>query len=405
MCVIGHIPAKKTLPRQLLENCYDNNSHGWGIMYSHASKVHYIKEVSAFSEFWKAWRDVPKEAERAVHFRIRTHGETNDVNCHPFQPTENILFMHNGIISTFLADKKMSDTWNFSENVLKPVMVAYENKGVNPISNEGFGKLVSELAGSSKLLFLDKDGNTMKVNPNVWVERMGCYFSNGHSLEKSYSSSRSSYQHYNHHYERDYGDTTGGKGWNGGYHSHTNNRNWDTTGSIVTEKNDLSLAARVERAKSNGRYDVLRQPLLLPMKGLSEIKSDLYAGNKTDEEGQQMEKEVATHRAAHGIDGSFSALQQQIQDSYAEHAQAEEVTDDEEDYLSIQEGKMIDFLLRLNPDDITNWVQENPIPAAEVIDLLLGQMVNAGLLNNPDDAETATGEEVENPILQTAVNT
>lgn len=196
MCVIINIPAKKTLSKKLLENCYNTNPHGWGIMFAKHGKLVTVKDVSNFNNFWKIWHEIPRDTNRAVHFRIKTHGAINKENCHPFLPSDKLGLMHNGIIDTALIKKEMSDTYNFCEFELKPLIQAYSELNQDCLEDKAFKDLMKELAGYSKLLFMDSSGKTTKVNENLWVSRYGCDFSNGNSLDirstAIYSSSRSS---------------------------------------------------------------------------------------------------------------------------------------------------------------------------------------------------------------------
>lgn len=228
MCVIVHIGAKKSISRQLLQNCYDNNAHGWGIMWAHNDKLTLVKDVSSFTAFYNIWRDVPRDAERAVHFRIRTAGEINKANCHPFSLNDNLALMHNGMITTNMIADKMSDTFNYCEYELKPVIAGWPGC----IDSKEFEKLVEEATGYSKLLFMSSSGKVMRVRPNMWTERNGNFFSNAHSLETKYIYNRST--------------------------SYNPDNKWE--------------------GHNYGRYDDLDS---------TASASDLYSGNKTDAEGQR----------------------------------------------------------------------------------------------------------------------
>lgn len=237
MCVIIHVEAKKSVSWKQLEACYNGNRDGWGIMWARDGKLHTVKEVSSFSAFGNVWKDVPRDVERAIHFRIKTHGEINKANCHPFLAAENIGFMHNGFIDTYMIDARMSDTYNFVEHELKPVIAAWPNFMDDPT----FVDLLEKVTGWSKLLLMDATGKVVRVRDRSWTEKNGIYFSNSNTL--SYSSYKSG------NYDSGWWDRN-----KHNYKSH--DRNYDNYYSELDED-------------------------------MTQFKSDLYSCNKTDEEGQK----------------------------------------------------------------------------------------------------------------------
>lgn len=319
MCVIVQVGAKKSIAKQVLENCYDNNPDGWGIMYALDGKLQTIKEVSNFDAFYTIWREVPRDAERAIHFRIKTHGEINDANCHPFMPTENIALMHNGIITTQMLDAKMSDTFNFTEYELKPVMSGWEDC----LEAEEFKTLIEDVTGYSKLLFMSNEGKTLRLRPNLWTERNGIVFSNSNSYEKRYSY-RTPSRHY-------------GSNW-----------------PVVTR--ELS------------KYDPLKTETAIEN---SNVASDLYSGNKTDEEGQKYIRSINDERV------------EEIRQLNAERNQ--DIVEETEDIEGDDPTFTLDYdqLNSMSFQDKLDWVQDYPKSAVYVIDGLMDTLEQAGLFDMP----------------------
>lgn len=189
MCVIVNIPANVVLPKYILKNCYENNSHGWGIMYPNAGKLETVKDVTGYKEFLEAYEAIPENVPRAIHFRIKTHGLIDQENCHPFRVLDTRLdhkmdlgLMHNGVLPTALYDEKKSDTWNFSFYVLQPIL----ERNQELLDNSGFRQMLEDVAGYSKLLFMNGSGETLIVNEDKGHKAHGCWFSNAHSLLAKY---------------------------------------------------------------------------------------------------------------------------------------------------------------------------------------------------------------------------
>ena len=185
MCVIVSLAPKQTVPTEILRNCYDHNHDGWGIMWVENGKVGGWKCVGDFSVFLKTWREVPRHLPRGVHFRIKTHGEVNRDNCHPFLIGEELGVMHNGTIQCPMPDAGMSDTHNFVYHELQPFLEGYEG---NYMADVEFAKLLEDVTGWSKLLLMRKDGTILRTREKEWHKQGGIYFSNQHSLTKVYTN-------------------------------------------------------------------------------------------------------------------------------------------------------------------------------------------------------------------------
>lgn len=189
MCVIINVPANIVIPKYILKNCYDNNPHGWGIMFPKDGKLETIKDVSGYDKFLEAYDAIPDTVPKAVHFRIKTHGLIDQENCHPFRILDkqadhamDLGLMHNGVISTALYDDKKSDTWNFSFHVLQPIL----EQNQHLLDNSGFRQMLEDVAGGSRLLFMNENGDTLTINEELGHKAHGAWFSNSHSLLTKY---------------------------------------------------------------------------------------------------------------------------------------------------------------------------------------------------------------------------
>jgi predicted glutamine amidotransferase len=125
MCIAIYKKEGTRLTDDTLHNCWYANSDGAGFMYAEHNKLHVHKGYFTLDEFKEAY-EPHKDKQAVVHFRIRTHGDINYENCHPYSVDRNLAFIHNGTISKASSRyKDKSDTWHFNEDVLKPLRQRY----------------------------------------------------------------------------------------------------------------------------------------------------------------------------------------------------------------------------------------------------------------------------------------
>lgn len=321
MCVIVHLGANKSVSWKQLEACYKTNSHGWGIMWAKDGKLHQVKNVSPFADFSSVWKDVPRDVERAIHFRIKTHGTISKDNCHPFNPMENIGLMHNGVIDTHQVEKNMSDTFNFTEYELKPVMAGWPGS----LDDPSFKDLLEKTTGYSKLLLMDNTGKVLKIREAMWTERNGIFFSNSHSLNTLSSNTDYSYYGSN----ADYWEN--GKRYHRGQRGNNYYRNMDN--------------------------------------GADEVVSDLYSGNKTDTEGQNYidRKEDEREATEEAADEKLKQISERI----------DVETEEEEPLYTLD----LEQFLAMSEQDKLDWVQDYPRSAAYMLGGLMDTLAQAGIFD------------------------
>ena len=160
MCIAIYKPADKIIDKATLERCFNANPDGAGFMYTNGTEMKIHKGFFTFKSFWKAF-EPHQERQCLIHFRIKTHGEISVKNCHPFFITKDIGFIHNGIISKHGGSRDVSDTRDFNEKVLRPLVKQF---GTTIITAAPFAKLVEDYIGFSKLAFLDIHGNVTIMN-------------------------------------------------------------------------------------------------------------------------------------------------------------------------------------------------------------------------------------------------
>jgi predicted glutamine amidotransferase len=178
MCVIAiKKPGINVPDDQNIKNMWETNSDGAGFMYTFKNKVYIEKGFMKLDDLMNAMKHVSKRLKVdnlelkdipiIYHFRIKTHGANNPANTHPFPISSkeqhlkaldlmaDIGVAHNGIISSALSFGDMSDTASYIAHVLTPLAMLDKDFYKKP-----YGKTIMEnTIGSSKLAFLDKDGN------------------------------------------------------------------------------------------------------------------------------------------------------------------------------------------------------------------------------------------------------
>lgn len=173
MCIAIYKDKDLTISKETLQQCFKSNPDGAGFMYAQDKELHIQKGFFTFDEFYDAYQQ--HEKKRAViHFRIKTHGKIDKANCHPFHIHKGLGFVHNGIISGF-GNQEVSDTREFSEGILKPLVSKWGNLA---IFQPAIKSLVENRIGYSKLIFLDRHGNAEIFNEQKGVWDQGVWYSN-----------------------------------------------------------------------------------------------------------------------------------------------------------------------------------------------------------------------------------
>lgn len=209
MCIIAVKPiGEELMERRILENCFNYNNDGAGLMYNLDGKVYIEKGYMNFRNFYNRIMELDKkiglkDRGLVLHFRITTSGGTCMENCHPFPISKNgrdlkkldfvtdIGVAHNGIISGYIPPKgsPYSDTQLFIKNYLYDIKKEHEDFLTNPSLLFAIEKTVG-----SKLAFLDGEGNITLVGKFI-EEEDGCSYSNETYLDLTdlYKSWNTSY--------------------------------------------------------------------------------------------------------------------------------------------------------------------------------------------------------------------
>ena len=179
MCIaiLNKLNARDVSKNELL-NCWENNYDGAGLLWSSGGELKSFKELKDFEVFYSMYQYARTESigDVLIHFRISTHGEVNKTNTHPFIVNNELGFIHNGIIYEFGYEELFSDTYVFNRDVL-------QNLPSNFLENKGITTLINTIIDSSKLVFLDIQGNG-----TIFNERAGTWDDDNWFSNTSYKS-------------------------------------------------------------------------------------------------------------------------------------------------------------------------------------------------------------------------
>ena len=197
MCVIAYKPLNKAFPEErILQNCFENNDHGAGFMYTFNGEVHIHKGYETFEKFMEALNKARKitgdKVPYVMHFRIATQGYDKTMT-HPFPLSSkmsnlkrlhykcSIGVAHNGILDiTSDGAKTYSDTMKFITDYLSNII-----QSMDFYKNKRTLKLIEYLIDGSRLAILDKNNHCTLMGKG-WIKDNGIYYSNNSYAREPY---------------------------------------------------------------------------------------------------------------------------------------------------------------------------------------------------------------------------
>lgn len=176
-----------------LADFYSFNGDGVGVMFAHHGEL-IIKKIipNTAQEFIDFYRENISGRDCAFHLRMRTHGDIDLLNCHPYEILNkaqhglDLWLMHNGVLSTGnKADVSKSDTWHYIQNYLKPMLSGNPDFAFHP----SFKALIEDHIGSSnKFVIMDNEGRQTVINEGSGVYWGGLWLSNTYAWSASKSA-------------------------------------------------------------------------------------------------------------------------------------------------------------------------------------------------------------------------
>jgi len=158
------------LSKETLNNSWNNNPEGAGLLWAKSGKVHTFKTYKR-KELIKRYYKLREEISTPIvlHFRIATSGHEKYTNLHPFKVNEQLAFVHNGIL-TGLGNKQHSDTYQFNEKL--------QTLPADFINCATMRELIGKYISTSKLIFLTGDNTPHIINEHLGNWEGSNWFSN-----------------------------------------------------------------------------------------------------------------------------------------------------------------------------------------------------------------------------------
>lgn len=172
MCIaILNTSKAGRLPKKQIQNSWDNNDMGAGLLWNKSGKLSVFKsyDYEEYLEKYNELRDDKSIGNIVLHFRIATSGYNGEHNLHPFLTNNNLGFVHNGVIKG-LGNKSFSDTYEFNDMLKK-----FKHNFLTCDMTKYF---ISEYIGYSKLIFLDNKDKYTIINEEMGKWSSGNWYSN-----------------------------------------------------------------------------------------------------------------------------------------------------------------------------------------------------------------------------------
>lgn len=211
MCLLLNKKAGNVISREWLDDFYSYNPDGIGVMWADAGAITVVKVVpNNVQDIYDFFDEHVGDKECSIHFRWRTHGDTDILNCHPYEVlTEEehgypLYLMHNGVLdSGNHADTTKSDTWHYINNIIRPALLADPTQFTAP----WFKTLIEDhIGGSNKFVMMDALGNVVTFNEKAGVMWEGNWMSNTYAWSAPIERPSKVWGSYNNH-KSGYNDT------------------------------------------------------------------------------------------------------------------------------------------------------------------------------------------------------
>ena len=168
MCLIIETRKNILIPKRVMEDMFKKNDDGYGLMYLKDGVVvgekYQGKTVDELYERYIATRNY----EPYIHLRMKTHGDINEGQSHPFDCGHGVWLMHNGVMDTQGDDKTKSDTWYFANEYLRPIFDQAKNP-VELLKTQAFQAFIHRYIGSgNRIVFVAPGLPGLRFNNSAW---------------------------------------------------------------------------------------------------------------------------------------------------------------------------------------------------------------------------------------------
>lgn len=239
MCILIHHPKDACFSSEQLADFYHRNSDGFGAIVNHGDErgVQVYKAVGKLKDIEDLYYDKVACYEAIIHFRMKTHGDIDMENCHPYEVKEGLWMSHNGILSYGNnEDPKMSDTWHYIKDFIRPMLDQTPDALSNPYIR---GYLGAHIGASNKFGFMDSEGNVYIINKHSGVVYDGIWYSNTYAWTP---------------YKFGYGQAPANthKYYSSGYDDDYRGNYYPTTSTSVANNNSRALATTPKKGHHYG---------------------------------------------------------------------------------------------------------------------------------------------------------
>jgi hypothetical protein len=184
MCLLIQKPKDVEFKEEHLVDFYNRNRDGIGVMYSENGALHTSKMLpNTAQDTLDFYEHYIKGRECAIHYRMRTHGDIDLINCHPypvfgFDDAEHpmpMALMHNGVLRTGNAkDSTKSDTWHYIRDYLHVLLKDDPSLAFDPV----FADVIGGHIGNNRFVLMNHLGQTTIINKYQGVMFNGAWLSN-----------------------------------------------------------------------------------------------------------------------------------------------------------------------------------------------------------------------------------
>lgn len=195
MCLlVTQTTISPVLSNDWLIDFHASNSDGVGVMFADGGDL-VIQKILPKSpqDFIDFYHSNIKGKNCAFHLRMKTHGDIDLENCHPYEVLNradhgmDLWLMHNGILSTGnKADTSKSDTWHYIRDYLRPMLIENPEFAFHPSFSDIVGK---HIGSSNKFVLMDNQGRIATINQSAGVYWGGLWLSNTYAWSASSSAS------------------------------------------------------------------------------------------------------------------------------------------------------------------------------------------------------------------------
>lgn len=158
MCcmMIVHPPDAQPFTRVEFEDFDRRNPNGFGAIWrTPTGAINAHKGMIGVGRQWQLYRSLIANGceEMVLHWRYATAGARNAANCHPFEVNDDVLLMHNGVLS-HRSTSEFSDTWCFVVDVIRPALT----RDPRALWSERWHRSMAQrIGGGNKLVLWHRD--------------------------------------------------------------------------------------------------------------------------------------------------------------------------------------------------------------------------------------------------------